>query len=219
MRWKVIPAALVALFLVCSCSSPPAPTARPTPTPTALACPAPQPEDPGFVASGQNRIVNGSFGSPSIQGHRKVTSLPGWTVTGAVELVAATSCLPFPDNQYASLSYGATLTQMVPTVPGTTYELSSSDSREGECSTAGADLDVYWNAMQISVDISLAQGTTPTGGPPPPPWGFIGTAGTEVIATSDTSEVRVVVSEAAVTCRFDVSNLSLVVKPKATPAA
>ncbi len=213
------PTALVAAFVACSCSTAPSPTNPPTATPTALACPGPQPGDPGFVADpSENLIVNGSFGEPLIHGQRRVTSLSGWTLTGTVDLVAATSCLPFPDNQYASLSFGAAVTQTVATVPGTAYDLSVSDSREGICSNAASELDTYWNAEKVSSDLSSAQGTTPTGGPPPLPWGFVGTAGAEVDATSASSELRFVVADAAASCRFDLSNISLVVKPKRTPA-
>lgn len=219
MASKAIPAALVTAFLACSCSSTPAPTNRPTATPTALSCPGPQPGDPGFVPnSSQNLIVNGSFGEPPISGHRTVTSIPGWTVAGKVELVASPSCLPFPDNQYASLSFGESLSQTVPTTRGTTYNLVVSDGRDGDCSTAGSELDVYWNGKEVSADIAFAQGTTPTGGPLSTPWGAYGTASASGVATGGTSEVRFVVSNAAVSCRFDVSNISLVVKPKATPA-
>ncbi len=218
MHWKAIATTLVAAFVACSCSAAPSPTNPPTATPTALVCPGPHPGDPGFADQSQNRMVNGSFGDPAIRGKRRVTSLSGWTVTGTVDLVAATSCLPFPDNQYASLSFGAALTQTVATVPGTAYELSASDSREGVCSTAASEFDIDWNSEKVSSDLSSAEGTTPTGGSPPSPWGFVISAGAEVGATSALSEVRFVVADAAESCRFDVSNISLVVKPKTTPA-
>jgi hypothetical protein len=217
VRSKAIPTALIAAFLACSCSATPRPTA--TASPTLLACPGPQPGDPGYgIDSADDLIVNGSFGDPFISGHRTVTSLPGWAVIGKVELVASPSCLPFPDNQYASLAFGASVAQSVPTTRGTPYTLVVSDTRDGDCSTAGSELDTYWDGQKINSDIALAQGTTPTGGPPSAPWGSYGSEAVPVVAGGATSEVRFVVAAAAVTCRFDLSNSSLVAKPKTTPA-
>jgi Protein of unknown function (DUF642) len=219
VRLKAIPTTLVVGFLACSCSPAPSPTIRPSPTPTAPACPGLQAGDPGFgIDSADNLIVNGSFGEPSINGHRTVMSLPGWTVSGKVELVAGSPCLPFPDNQYARLSFGGALAQTVPTTRGTTYNLLYSDARDGDCSTAGSELDVYWNGKNIGSDIAFAQGTTPTGGAVETPWGAYGSQTTEGLASGGTSEVRFIVTNAAVSCRFLLSNISLVVRPKATPA-
>jgi hypothetical protein len=221
VRLKVIPSAVVAVFLVCSCSSTPAPTNRPTATasPSLLDCPGPQPGDPGYgINSAQDLIVNGSFGDPVISGHRIVMSIPAWAVIGTVELVASPTCLPFPDNQYVRLSFGASVAQSVPTTRGTTYTLVVSDTRDGDCSTAGSELDTYWGGQKISSDIAFAQGTTPTGGPASTPWGAISSEAAPVVAEGATSEVRIVVADAGATCRFDVSNISLVVKPKAAPA-
>ncbi|MGA7987818.1 MAG: hypothetical protein WCB51_05410 [Candidatus Dormiibacterota bacterium] len=221
MHVKVIPGALAAVFLSCSCSSSPAPTTRPTatPSPSVTACPGPQPGDPGYVADpAHDLIVNGSFGDPHIGGHRRVTSIPGWAVVGTVELVASPSCLPFADNQYASLAFGASVAQTVPTTPGTTYTLNVSDTRDGDCSTAGSELDTYWDGRKINSDIALAQGTTPTGGPPSTPWGSYGSEAAPVAAGGSTTEVRIAVADAAVTCRFDVSGIALVVKLRATSA-
>jgi hypothetical protein len=218
VRAYAIATALIAGSMACSCSSAPSPTNLPTATPASLACPAPQPDDPGFVAAADDLIENGSFGAPTISGHRTVSSLPGWAVTGSVELVASPACLPFPDNQYASLAFGAALAQSVPTTRGTTYTLFQSDARDGDCSTAGSELDAYWDGREVNADIAFAQGTTPTGGPPSTPWGAYASESAAVVATGATSEVRYVVADAADTCRFDLSNISLVVKPKATPA-
>ncbi len=214
MRFRVRAVIVVAsLVAAASCSPTPKP---PTPAPTALVCPGSTFGDPGYVSSDQNRVVNGSFGMPAIRGRRSVSTLQGWAVNGPVKLIAAPSCLPFPDNQYVSLGFGASISQQVTTVAGATYRVQFSDSMEGVCNIAGTLLNAYWNAKFIGSAVTTAIGTTPSAAVPP--WGGgVGTEGVTVIATSTSSVLRFVAANVAYSCALDVSNVSVEVEPPGTP--
>ena len=204
---------VAAAVAVTSCSTTPKPTPRP-PAPTALVCQAPAPTGPGSPIGGQNLAVNGSFAAPKIKGRRSVTTLPGWSVTGAVRLVASTSCLPVPsDAQYLALGYGGSVSQPVLTVKGQEYVIEFYDSMEGVCNIAAAVLDAYWNSTLVAASITNATGTTPDSGDTA--WGSNGTVTATAIASGPSSVIRFVATTEAFSCSLDISHVSVVTKPRA----
>lgn len=187
------------------------PTPR-TPAPTALICQAPAPTGPGSVVGGLNLAVNGSFAAPKIKGRRSVSTLPGWSVNGAVKLVASTSCLPVPpDDQYLALGYGGAVSQPVPTVKGHAYAIQFYDSMEGICNTAGTVLNAYWNSVLVGASITSATSTTPDSGDAA--WGSYVSFAATVIATGTTGVLRIVAKTESFSCALDISHLSVVPKP------
>lgn len=208
-----MPAVAVAVVAATSCSTTPKSTPR-TPAPTALVCQAPAPTGPGSVVGDLNLAVNGSFATPKIKGRRSVLMLPGWSVSGAVKLVASTSCLPVPpDDQYLALGYGGAVSHPVPTVKGHAYAIQFYDSMEGICNTAGAVLNAYWNSVLVGASITRATSTTPDSGDAA--WGSYGSFTATVIATGTTGVIRVVATTEAFSCALDISHLSVVIKPPA----
>lgn len=163
------------------------------------------------MSSARNLVVNGSFGMPSITGKRAMAALPGWAAHGSVTLVSSGSCLRFPDNQYLSLAFGASISQQLPTSKGTTYRIQSSDSMEGICNTAGTALNTYWNSTLLSTTTTLASGTTPE--PAATAWAGYTTGGATVTGTGTPGLLRFVAANAAHTCGLDLSNVSMQVVP------
>ena len=196
-----------------SCSSVPKPR---TPAPTALVCPAPVPTPPDSIAGSPNLVVNGEFDTPTITGRHTVSTLAGWLVSGPVKLVASPSCGAVPaTGQYVALGYGASISQAVSTVPGKLYQLQAYESMEGVCNIAGTVLDTYWNSTLAGSTTTLATGRTPDAGETA--WGAYDTFTPAFIAKSATSEIRFVATTEAFSCAFDVANVSVTLKPSATP--
>ena len=206
-------AVLAVTVAATSCSTAPAPT---TPAPTALVCPASVPTAPTSTTGGRNLVVNGSFKAPKITGRRTVSTLPGWSVSGAVKLAASPSCPAVPAaGQYVTLGYGASISQPVSTVPGRVYQIQFNDSKEGVCNIAGSVLHTYWSSTLVASSITTATGTTPDAGNSA--WDSYGTDTATTIAKSATTVIRFVAATEAFSCAFDIGNVSVLIKPGVTP--
>ena len=116
--------------------------ATPTPSPTPAPTPGPLNVIPG------NPVANAGFADPQVGAFTAVTSLPGWTVAGDVELApASTIGEPFIGTQFLVLGSGPNhgeVTQRVRTVAGTNYLVMFTNGDSPTCHGPGA-IDLYWN--------------------------------------------------------------------------
>lgn len=121
-----------------------APPSSPTPAPSFAIDPLPM--IPG------NPVANAGFAAPKVVAVTTVTSLPGWTVTGNVELVPArTIGDPLFGSQFLVLESGpfrGEVSQRVKTVPGTNYEVIFTTGAAPACRGSGM-LNLYWNGRYV----------------------------------------------------------------------
>jgi hypothetical protein len=154
-------------------------TPAPTPSPT-LGTDAP-PVVPG------NPVANAAFEVPQVGGISPVTSLKGWTVVGAVELVASgTIGQPFFGRQYLVLQSSPVaggVSQRVKTVPGTNYQLIFTTGANPACTGSGM-LDVYWNGRYV-----MGMQTTRATHPSPGDLGWSTDAFASALATGTTTTI------------------------------
>ncbi len=125
-------------------TAPAAPVVHTTPTPSQTPAPT---AGPYHVIQG-NPVANAGFADPQVGAFTAVTSLPGWTVAGDVELApASTIGEPFVGTQFLVLGSGPNhgeVTQRVKTVPGTNYLVMFTNGDSPTCHGPGA-IDLYWN--------------------------------------------------------------------------
>jgi hypothetical protein len=99
-----------------------------------------------------NLVANAGFDSRQVGAITTVTSLPGWTVAGDVELVpAGTIGAPLFGNQYLALDrtpVQGEVSQRVKTQPGTNYEVIFTTGNTPACYGSGM-LELFWNGQYV----------------------------------------------------------------------